>query len=88
MSNPNEFIYMIKDPSGLHARPAGRLAEIVRGYDCEVTVNANERSASAKSPIDLMNLGAGQGSVLSIRAEGNQAQAALQAVNAFLKESL
>ena len=88
LGNPNEFIYMIKDPSGLHARPAGRLAEIVRGYDCEVTVNANERSASAKSPIDLMNLGAGQGSVLSIRAEGNQAQAALQAVKAFLKENL
>ena len=88
LGRSNEFSYTIKDPSGLHARPAGSLAEIVKSYDCKVTVDANGRSASANSPFELMNLGAGQGCVLFIKAEGSQKQEAIQAVKSFLRENL
>lgn len=88
LGRTNGFFFTIKDPLGIHSRPAGKLAEIVNTYDCDVTVSANGRSASAKSPLDLMNLGAGQGSTLFIKAEGNQAQEAIQAVKAFLRENL
>ena len=82
------FDYAITDPVGLHARPAGRLAELVSKYDCKVTLSANGRSASASSPIGLMELGASQGTVLSVSAEGRDARAAVQAVRAFMEETL
>ena len=83
-----KFAYTLKDPDGIHARPAGKLAELVRGYDCEVTVCANGRNASAVSVLELMNLGAGQGTVLTIEAKGNDAKTAIRDVKEFLRQSL
>ena len=33
-----EFQYVIKDETGLHARPAGMLAKLVKDADCAVTI--------------------------------------------------
>ena len=82
------FEYTVTDPVGIHARPAGKLAETARKYRCEIAVSAGGKSASARSPIALMNLGAGQGTVLSVRAEGKDAEAAIQALKAFFQENL
>ena len=83
-----QFEYTVTDPVGIHARPAGKLAETAWKYPCEITVCAGGKSASARSLIELMNLGAGQGSVLSVRAEGKDAEAAIQALKAFFQENL
>ena len=80
--------YTMKDPTGLHARPAGKLAELIRAYDCEVTVSANGKSASAASPIELMCLGAVQGTVLSVHAKGREAQKAIDDIRAFMEHTL
>lgn len=88
LGKSNTFTYSIKAPHGLHARPAGKLAEIAQSFDCEITICANGRSASAKSPFDLINLGADQGTDIIISAEGRQAQAAIKALKAFLVENL
>ncbi len=82
------FEYTVADPVGIHARPAGKLAETAKKYRCEITVSAGEKSASARSPIALMNLGAGRGTVLSVRAEGEDAEAAVQALKTFFQENL
>ena len=82
------FEYTVTDPIGMHARPAGKLAEAARAYQCEITVCAGEKRASARSPIALMNLGAGKGTVLSVRAEGKDAEAAIRALKAFFQENL
>lgn len=82
------FRFTVTDPVGLHARPAGMLAELVRKYDCTVTFSANGKTASAASPIELLELGAAQGTVLTVSSEGREAGAALQAVRAFLEETL
>ena len=82
------FEYTVTDPIGMHARPAGKLAEAARAYQCEITVCAGGKRASARSPIALMNLGAGKGTVLSVRAEGKDAEAAIRALKAFFQEHL
>ena len=82
------FTYVIEDPNGLHARPAGRLAEIVKGYGCKVTLTANGKSVSAASPIELLSLGASRGTELLVSAEGTNAQAASRAVKAFVEQNL
>ena len=82
------FEYTVSSADGLHVRPAGKLAEIARGYDCRVTVSANGKQASASSPVELMELGAVQGTVLEVSASGREAQAAMKAVKEYLESTL
>ncbi len=85
---PAAFEYVITDPEGIHARPAGKLAELAGDFDCEVTLAAGGRSASARSPIEMMNLGATRGTKIKVMAEGREAGAAARAVRAFLEQTL
>ena len=82
------FDYIITDPVGLHARPAARLAKLAGQYDCALTLSANGKTASAKDLVEIMKLGAAKGTVLSVSAEGPDAQAALQAVKQYLVQRL
>ena len=82
------FDYSITDPVGLHARPAARLAKLAGQYDCALTLSANGKTASAKDLVEIMKLGAAKGTVLSVSAEGPDAQAALQAVKQYLVQRL
>ena len=82
------FEYIIQDPVGIHARPAGKLAEIARKFDCEVTIQAKEKSTSATSMIGLMNLGAAKGDTLRVTAEGREARSAIRALKTFMMQNL
>ena len=82
------FEYTIRDPVGIHARPAGKLAEIARKFDCQVTIQAKGKSTSASSMIGLMNLGAAKGDSLSVKAEGREAGAAVRALKAYMTQNL
>ncbi|WP_124053826.1 dihydroxyacetone kinase phosphoryl donor subunit DhaM [Arcanobacterium ihumii] len=74
---------------GLHARPAGRLAQLVSEFDARVEISSEERGpVEADSMMDLMSLGAGLGDVLHIRATGAQDTEALDAIVAFVREGM
>ena len=87
-SGQTEFRYIVKDETGLHARPAGRLAQLIKAYDCRVTISANGKSVSADSPIELMELGASKGTQLRIFVEGADAAQAASAVRDFMEKTL
>ena len=82
------FLYRIKDPAGIHARPAGLLAQAAKCYECEVTISANGKSASAGSILELMNLGASEGTILAVSAEGKEAREGARAVKKYLQQNL
>ena len=82
------FTYTITDPVGIHARPAAKLAETAKKYDCTITLSAEGRSASAGSMVEMMNLGAVQGTVLKVTAEGREAKEAIRAIKGFLRENI
>ena len=87
-SADGSFEYTITDAVGIHARPAGELAALAKGFDCDMTVSANGKTASAASVVELMDLGALQGTRLTVTAKGKDAPAALRAAEEFLKENL
>ena len=87
-SEDNAFFHTIKDPAGLHARPAGALVRLAKQYKCAITVSAGERSAGADNVIRVMSLGAKQGTRLKLAAHGEDAPEALAALRAFLRENL
>lgn len=73
-------------PHGLHARPAARVAALLKPYEASVELVRGEASANARSTVALLALGARAGDVLQARARGADAAAALDALAAFAAE--
>ena len=82
------FEHMVKDPVGIHARPAGALAKVAQGFDAEITIRNGQNSASAKSVIELMTLDAAEGSKLEVTVTGKDADKATSALQQFMDKNL
>ena len=69
----------IKDPTGLHARPAVKLARLAKKFVASVEIAASQHGdwIDAKSTNSLMKMKARSGSDLFIRASGHDAQVAV-----------
>jgi phosphocarrier protein len=65
---------------GLHARAAARFVETASRFTAEVTVANGDESVSGKSILGLMMLAAGQGTQLSLVANGPDAEEAIDAL--------
>jgi len=74
----------LHNSTGLHARPAALLVKAAGHYPCTVTVVHGEKSVSAKSLLALLSLGAKQGATITIKADGDQAEAAVTALVALI----
>ena len=74
----------IKNPQGLHARPASLFVKIANKFNAEVTVKKGGESVNGKSIMGLMTLAANQGSSLEITARGPEASQAMEALEQFL----
>jgi len=55
---------------GLHARPAAMLVKTAGKYKSEVTISKDDMEVNAKSIMGVMMLAAEKGSIVTIRAEG------------------
>jgi phosphotransferase system HPr (HPr) family protein len=72
--------------TALHARPAGALVREAARHAATLTLVAGERRADARSILQIMALGLPGGSTLTVRAEGQDAEPALEAVVALLEQ--
>ncbi len=64
--------------NGLHLTPIQQLVKAMNAYSSDVTLHFDGKSASAKSPMDLMLLGATCGAVLALEASGADSDSALE----------
>jgi phosphocarrier protein HPr len=69
---------------GLHARASGVLTQTASKFKSEIWVTKNGRRVNAKSIMGVMMLAAGKGSVVTVEADGEDEQAALDAVLALI----
>lgn len=81
------FTHTIEDEIGLHARPAAVFVRTAAGFAAEITVTREDRSADAKSLLEVLQLEAGKGAVITVSAEGDDADAALDALRAVLAQA-
>ena len=70
----------IKNASGLHARPAGMFVKKAAEFKSTVEVIANGKTVNAKSIMGIMSLGLGQGDELTVVANGEDQEAAVNAL--------
>ncbi|MDI1288934.1 MAG: HPr family phosphocarrier protein [bacterium] len=63
---------------GLHARPAMCFVDLAGTFSSAVTVRKDDTEVDGKSIMEMMMLAAGKGSLLSITADGEDAEKATQ----------
>lgn len=83
-----EFKYVITDPEGIHARPAGILVKQAAGYQSTVKIAKGEKSADAKRIFGVMGLGVKTGEEVTITVEGADEEKAIAELETFFKENL
>jgi len=81
-----EITLTIQNKVGLHARPAALFVQTAKRFDCDIRVTHDEREANAKSILDVLTLGASHGSVITIYAEGGDAEHALVALETLIED--
>lgn len=69
---------------GLHARSAAKLVNTANSFASKITIHYAGQTADAKSIMSLMMLAAAQGSVITVNCEGDDQQAAMQAVQELI----
>jgi len=90
MSQTFSTIITIDHPAGLHARPAAQFVKTAARFPCKISVrklNSEKPPANAKSPLSVLTLGVNQGDTVEIIAEGEEAQAALEALVELVKSN-
>lgn len=81
-----EITLTIQSKVGLHARPAALFVQTAKQFDCDIRITRDEREANAKSILNVLTLGASQGSVITIYAEGEDAEHALVALETLIED--
>ena len=71
----------IQNQKGLHARAAAAFVKCVGEYDADVTVSKNSQEVDGSSILGLMMLGASKGSIIVVKANGNQANEVISALS-------
>ena len=84
-----QFHYVVRDPLGLHARPAGLLAKLAKPYaEATITVTKGDQSVKASQLMKLMSLAIKNGDEITVTVEGPGEEAAFEAVKDFFETNL
>ncbi|HEY2897332.1 MAG TPA: HPr family phosphocarrier protein [Gemmatimonadaceae bacterium] len=70
----------IVNRNGLHARPAAEIVKLSSKFNCDITIVRDDLEVNGKSIMGVMMLAAEYGSNILVRANGPDAE---QAVNAI-----
>ena len=86
-----EFKYVIKDEQGIHARPAGMFVKEAAAFSSKVTISKDGKEGKevdAKRILGVMGLGVKKDQEIVLRADGDDEDAAIEKLSAFLQENL
>ena len=70
---------------GLHARAAAKFVTLAAQYKSDIQLVGNDRKVNGKSIMGVMMLAAGQGTSLDLVADGNDENAATDALEGLVK---
>lgn len=84
-----EFNYVVNDPLGLHARPAGMLAKAAKEFaDTTITITKGPKTVKATQLMMIMGLAVKNGDQVTVKAEGPSEDAAIAAMEKFFQNNL
>lgn len=73
---------------GLHARPARALLNVAKKFKSSITLVKDTAEQDAHSILGILSLQANYNSKISVRVEGEDEEAALEALTKFFEEEI
>lgn len=77
--------FTIMNDKGLHTRPATELVKCASNFKSSIMLNYQDYAVNAKSLLGILMLAAAKGAKIRIEAEGEDAQAAVEAIQTLAK---
>jgi phosphocarrier protein len=84
MESNLEQIFTIKNKLGLHARAAALFVQLSNKFTAEILVEKNGQEVNGKSIMGILILAATQGSKITVKTEGQDAKAAMDALGGLI----
>lgn len=82
MASKNVTVNLSKDAE---ARPVAMIVQIASQFESKVYIIDKNKKINAKSIMGMMSLGFGNGTELTVEAEGTDAESAVQAVADYIE---
>ncbi len=79
---------VVRCESGLHNRQATYFVQKANEFDCSIWIESGSRKMNAKSLLGIMSLGIVTGATVTLSAEGNNADTALDALEDLLHKDV
>ena len=77
---------VISNKLGLHARAAAKLVHTASAFGSEIYIGTDHEEVNAKSILGILTLAATKGTTLTVRVEGDDEQAALDAIMTLFED--
>lgn len=74
----------IRNPLGIHLRPAGTLCKEALKFECSITFKIRESTANAKSVLSVLGACVKQGDEITLICDGVDEELALQTLEALI----
>ncbi|MGA3086343.1 MAG: HPr family phosphocarrier protein [Thermodesulfobacteriota bacterium] len=81
-----ECDFVIKNKLGLHARAAAKIVELSNSFSSNLTIQFNGQEVDGKSILSILTLACPQGSIISLRADGPDADKLLEAMERLIDD--
>lgn len=78
----------VKNPSGLHLRPAGVLSQTAMKFKCDVIIECGEKKIVAKSVLNVMAAGIKCGTDITLICDGVDEAEAMETISAAIESGL
>jgi phosphocarrier protein HPr len=76
----------VRNKMGLHARPAALIVQTANKFPCDVTLEKDGQSVNGKSIMGVLMLAAAKGTVVKVKADGEQARQCADALAALFEK--
>lgn len=78
--------FEIRNKLGLHARAAAKIVNVSNGYKANIFFERDGVEVNGKSLLSILNLACPKGSIVSIKAEGLDADLAIEELRQLIED--
>ncbi len=83
----HEVTMVVKHEAGLHARPAALFVGKAKQFKSRILVAKGDVEVDAKSILKILTLGVNQGTVITVKAQGDDEECAVKALQDLVESN-
>lgn len=83
-----EFTYKITDEVGIHARPAGALVSLAKGFGEEILICRGDKCVDAKRLMAVMTMGIKKDDIVTVKISGDEEEMVCEKIKEFFNDNL